>query len=96
MLEALLAGGTVETLDLGANGLTGAGFEALLPGLAACSSLQTLEVNAPLHRCPVFTQQQNIFAANLFCLLYCGRCCWRLCLLDGVVPQFWCFLLFAE
>lgn len=44
MLKALVAGGTVETLDLGANGLTGAGFEALLPGLAACSSLQTLEV----------------------------------------------------
>lgn len=44
MLEALVAGGTVETLDLGANGLTGAGFEALLPGLTACSSLQTLEV----------------------------------------------------
>ncbi|CAM9967739.1 unnamed protein product, partial [Hapterophycus canaliculatus] len=44
LLEALLAGGGLETLDLGANGLTGAGFEALLPGLAACSSLQTLEV----------------------------------------------------
>ncbi|CAM9111853.1 unnamed protein product [Pylaiella littoralis] len=46
VLKALVAGGTVETLDLGANGLTGAGFEALLPGLAACSSLQTLEVGA--------------------------------------------------
>lgn len=45
VLEALLAGGVLETLDLGANGLTGAGFETLLPGLAACSSLQTLEVN---------------------------------------------------
>lgn len=45
MLEALLAHGALETLDLGANGLTGAGFEALLPGLAACSSLQTLEVS---------------------------------------------------
>lgn len=44
MLEALVSGGTVETLDLGANRLTGAGFEALLPGLTACSSLQTLEV----------------------------------------------------
>ena len=46
MLQALLAGGTLQTLDLGANGLTGAGFEALLPGLAACSSLKTLEVTS--------------------------------------------------
>lgn len=44
VLQALLAGGGLQTLDLGANGLTGAGFEALLPGLAACSSLKTLEV----------------------------------------------------
>lgn len=46
MLQALLAGGRLQTLDLGANGLTGAGFEALLPGLAACSSLKTLEVQS--------------------------------------------------
>lgn len=45
VLESLLAGGALETLDLGANGLTGAGLEVLLPGLAACSSLKTLEVN---------------------------------------------------
>ncbi len=44
MLESLLVGGALETLDLGANGLTGAGLEVLLPGLAACSSLKTLEV----------------------------------------------------
>lgn len=51
MLEALLAGGTLQTLDLGANGLTGAGFEMLLPGLAACSSLQTLEVTLHFSLC---------------------------------------------
>lgn len=44
VLQALLAGDGLQTLDLGANGLTGAGFEAFLPGLAACSSLKTLEV----------------------------------------------------
>lgn len=44
VLEALLSGGKLNTLDLGANGLTGAGVEALLAGLGACPSLQTLEV----------------------------------------------------
>lgn len=44
MLEAVLGATHLQTLDLGANGLTGAGFEAFLPGLAECSSLQTLEV----------------------------------------------------
>lgn len=51
MLEAMLVGGTLQTLDLGANGLTGAGFEMLLPGLAACSSLQTLEVTLCFSLC---------------------------------------------
>ena len=43
VLEALLSSGALKTLDLGANGLTGAGVEALLAGLGACP-LQTLEV----------------------------------------------------
>lgn len=47
MLEALRGGSVLETLDLGANGLTGAGFEQLLPQLAACPGLKTLEV---IHR----------------------------------------------
>ena len=44
MLEALRGGSVLETLDLGANGLTGAGFEQLLPELAAFPGLRTLEV----------------------------------------------------
>ena len=44
MLEALLSGCALKTLDLGANGLTGAGVEALLDGLGGCPWLQTLEV----------------------------------------------------
>lgn len=44
MLEAMAVNGSLETLDLGANGLTGTGLDHLLRGLAACSSLQTLEV----------------------------------------------------
>lgn len=47
MLEALRGGSVLETLDLGANGLTGAGFEQLLPQLAALPGLKTLEV---IHR----------------------------------------------
>lgn len=44
VLEAMAVSGSLENLDLGANGLTGAGLDNLLRGLATCSSLQTLEV----------------------------------------------------
>lgn len=45
MLEAVHGAKHLETLDLGANGLSGAGFEVFLPGLASCHSLRTLEVS---------------------------------------------------
>lgn len=46
VLGAMTVSGSLETLDLGANGLTGAGLDTLLRGLVACSSLQTLEVGS--------------------------------------------------
>lgn len=44
VLEALREAPHLETLDLGANRLSGIGFEGLLPGLVRCPSLRTVEV----------------------------------------------------
>lgn len=85
VLEALLSGGVLETLDLGANGITGAGFDNLLPGLTACPSLKTLEVIDYLRDAGKNVRPVNAWRLPMKAKIYCDLFFWMLQMLFALV-----------